>query len=202
WTQWFNIEPETPPLAPPNDNSAFAKKWLRKSDVAIIRELIVDARRKNIEIMEDLKKQGYDFTPQTFSRRLKRIKEQCISNYRVFLDPHIFDLYSTIVIWGVGNKEELETLENRMRINPIPFSSTLKIANTQLFWYLVLPPTHLSELLFHLRSRLTDLHFNYVDFTRSVTYRLWPPTYDDQLGDWKTSREFLVDSVLENLHLG
>ncbi|MFX0062250.1 MAG: hypothetical protein ACFFC7_08675 [Candidatus Hermodarchaeota archaeon] len=199
WAQWFAIEPENPRSIPPADKAGTAKKWLKKSDVAIIRELTSNARRKNIEIMECLQKNGFKFTPQTFSRRLKRIKEQCIRGYRVFLDPYIFDLYSTVFVWGHGSKEDLEILKARMTISPIPFSSTFKISNNQLFWYLVLPPTHLSELFFHLRPILTNMRFNYIDFTRSSTYRLWPPTFDDQQSDWRIDREFLVDQVLENL---
>lgn len=200
WAQWFSIEPEIPRPILPTNKSGNAKKWLKKSDVAIIRELICNARRKNIDIMESLQKNDFKFTPQTFSRRLKRIKEQCIRGYRVFLDPYIFDLYSTVFVWGHGNKEDLEILKARMTISPIPFETIFKISNNQLFWYLVLPPTHLSELLFHLRPILTNMCFSYIDFTRSRTYRLWPPTFDNQQSEWRIARAFLIDNVLEKTY--
>ncbi len=201
WAQWFSTEPEILKSNPSTLKPGFAKSWLRKSDVAIIRELTINARQKNIEMMQSLQKSEFKFTPQTFSRRLKRIKEYCIRGYRVFLDPYIFDLYSTVFVWGHGSKENLEKLKTRMRIRPIPFSSTFKISNNQLFWYLVLPPTHLSELLFHLRPILTNMRFNYIDFTRSKTYRLWPPTFDDQKCDWRIDREFMIEEVLEKLQI-
>ncbi|MFX0094432.1 MAG: hypothetical protein ACFFBD_22030, partial [Candidatus Hodarchaeota archaeon] len=193
WENWFSADILVNASKIPPGKPGTAKKWLKRSDVAIISELSLNARQKNIEIMESLQKQGFELTPQTFSRRLNKIKEQCIEGYRVFLDPQTFDLYNTVFFWGTGIKNELEKLRNRMIISPIPFTSTFKVKENQLFWYLHLPTAHLSDLLHRLRPILTDLRFNFVDFPRSETYTPYFPTFNDQQSDWHTDQGFMVE---------
>jgi hypothetical protein len=115
----------------------------------------------------------------------------------VFLSPGIFDLYSTITIWGSGSSTEIQELRSRMINYPIPFNSSLKINdNDEIYWYLHLPPTHLSDLLFHLRHIMTDLHFTYIDYVRAKNYLIWPPTFDEEKKDWQKDDVFMIDNVI------
>lgn len=201
WEEWFKKKVKTTSPTQPKEEQGVAKKWLNEEKVAIIHQLVKNARRKNVEIIADLEEKGYDFTPQTFSRYLRKVKKLCITDYRVFLAPNIFDLYSTVLIWGSAPEKVLQDIQSRMLKFSIPFSSTFKIRDQHLFWYLHLPPTHLSDILHHLRHTLTDMHFNYIDYNRAKAYLPWPLTFDDETSDWKQNRAFIVDSVLENLEV-
>lgn len=197
--EWFTCDVKNKEISLPTTEAGSAKNWLTQSHVAVLKHLVKDARRKNTDIIADLKKEGYDFTPQTFSRYIKKVKDECISNYKVNLTATIFDLYSTALIWGSAKRTAIKDLESRILQLSFPFSSTFKTKNDQLFWYLHLPPSHLSNILFHLRKKLTDMHFHYVDFNRATTFLPWPPTFDNEKHDWRTDSEFMIDGVLKGL---
>jgi len=201
WEEWFAAKTPQVKIQGPSESAGSAKKWLQREDLAILREFVRNARLKNLEYIELLSNAGYSFTPQTFSRKLKRLKEECISGYRVFLTPSIFDLYSTVLIWGQSNTQELLQLQSKMLAQPIPFSSTFKVYERNFYWYLHLPPTHLSELLYQLRAKLEDMRFNYIDYVRAKTYLPWPLTFDEEKKDWFKSEEFMVTDVLKKLNL-
>ncbi|HUU77933.1 MAG TPA: Lrp/AsnC family transcriptional regulator [candidate division Zixibacteria bacterium] len=199
WGEWFNLTMKKQIPKEIEGETGSAKKWLTRGDIAILKEVSRNARRKNLELIDILKKDGYDFSPQTFSRRLKTIKSECISEYRVLLNPSYFELYSAVLIYGTGSKDELLELQSKMQQKPVPFSSTFKIAENHLYWYLHLPPTHLSDLLYHLRKKLNELHFNHIDYVRSRTFLLWPPTFDEETHEWRKDKAFIVDNVLNTL---
>ena len=201
WEEWFKKKAEKISIAGPEAPSGTAKKWLKQEDLAILREVVNNARLKNLEYIDLLAKAGYSFTPQTFSRKLKRLKEKCISGYRVYLNPNIFDLYSTVLIWGHSDPAILTSLQSKMLSHPIPFSSTFKINNDVFYWYLHLPPTHLSELLYQLRTKLTDMRFNYIDYVRAKTYLPWPPTFDEKKKDWRSDEAFMLSDILRELKI-
>jgi len=196
---WFNKKVKTIDKKQQTKQPGLAKEWLTQSYIAIIHHLGKNARRKNTEIIEDLKKDGFEITPQTFSRYVKQVKKHCIKDYRVYLTPTIFDLYSTVLIWGSSSEETILDLESRIVRASFPFSSTFKVNKTNFFWYLHLPPSHLANLLFNLRSKLTDMHFNYIDYNRATSYLPWPPTFDENKKDWRTDRDFMIESVLKEL---
>ncbi len=199
--EWFTCNVKNKEKSLPITKAGSAKKWLTQSHIAILKHLVKDARRKNTDIIVDLKKEGYKFTPQTFSRYIKKVKDECISNYKVNLAPTIFDLYSTALIWGSAKRTTIQDLESRILQLTFPFSSTFKINNNNLFWYLHLPPSHLSNVLSHLREKLTDMHFNYIDFNRATSFLPWPLTFDNEKHDWRTDTEFMIDSVLKGLKI-
>ena len=128
-----------------------ALEWISSKDIAILAELCRDARRKEVDIIETLKnrKEQIDFTPQTFSRHIRRLKKECIDHFRVFIDPHVFDLFHTFVIHVKCSPLVILQLQRLLedKINPMPFTSTFKHAEKEFFWYLQLPSNHLFSLL-------------------------------------------------------
>ncbi|MBN1330855.1 MAG: hypothetical protein JXA54_15385 [Candidatus Heimdallarchaeota archaeon] len=200
WDEWFSDQVKKRTRKElSSQQPGIVKEWLTQAYIGIIHHLGKNARRKNTEIMDDLKKDNFEFTPQTFSRHIKRVKKYCIKDYRVYLTPTIFDLYSTVLIWGSANKDILQDLESRIIQKPIPFSSTFKTKGENLFWYLHLPPSHLSNLLFNLRKKLIDMRFNYIDYNRATSFLPWPPTFDETKKDWKIDRDFLITDVIKEL---
>ena len=90
-------------------NPGYVKKWFKKRDVAILSECIIDARRKNKEIMDVLDtKNNINFSPQSFSRRFMKIKKECVDFYRVFIDPNASQLITPVLILGKGDKTEIK----------------------------------------------------------------------------------------------
>ncbi len=197
WAKWFSIRPDTVPHEQQEKSHHSDIRWLTRTDLFIIRELTRDARQKNNDIIKRLEESGIRVSSQTFSRRLQLVMERCISGYRVQINPYAFDAYNPVLIWGRGEREDVMALDSRIRQHPVPFTSTFKSFQDWVFWYLHLPSTHLSDLLFHLRPVLKDLRFNYVDHTRSKTYYLWPDTFDESVHDWRRDDRFMIDDVLD-----
>ncbi|NWF95662.1 MAG: Lrp/AsnC family transcriptional regulator [Candidatus Thorarchaeota archaeon] len=199
WDAWFaSAAEDSPRPMVRHEKPGQALTWLTKNDLEVIYELMNGARRKNREIIDALAKRGIRITPQTFSRRLQSINEQCIEGYRVVFDPAAFDIYSNIIVFGRGNAEYLQRVRNRMRTNPIPFESTMRISGEELFWFLRLQPTHLSPLLTSLFSNLTETSICLVDYTHAFLYNIWPETLDEEQRMWRTDRSFMVDDVLRD----
>lgn len=199
WEKWFSEEAKLNQPTETKQALGSEKSWLSREDIIIIRELTKNARQKNKDIMATLKKAGIEMTSQAFSRKLARIKKRCINGYRVQINPFAFDSYNPVLIWGEGKIEDIQSLQARISKNPIPFTSTFKTDDGNLFWYLHLPATHLSDLLFHLRPILHDLRFNHIDYVRSSTYYLWPETFNEKEHDWKNDSNFMIDSVLDQI---
>jgi len=96
-------------------------------------------------------------------------------------------------------EKELQNIKTRMELNPIPFQSTLRIENFKLFWYLHLPTTHMSDLLFYLRPKLVEFHLNYIDHPRTKTYLLNTEAWDEKKQTWKIDEDYCINQVLGSL---
>lgn len=200
WKEWFSLElsQKLPEQKSPGKIGS-VKSWLKKRDIAILAQLTDNARNKKIEMISALKQQGFDFTPQTFSRRLKRVKDECITKYRVFMDLASFDLLNCIIILGKGDKKIIQELSQRVISHQIPFHSVFKSEKSRFFWYLYLPTTHTADLLFYLRPLLTDLKMYYIDQPRSQAFLPWAETFDEKQEDWRVGQKFMVDDVIAAL---
>lgn len=206
WKDWFEKEAVSPPVSsnPPlkqieASGSGSVKSWIKQQDIAIIGELLWNARRKNSEMITRLKSRGWEISVPTFSRRLKMVKEECIDKHRVFINPKTFDIFNTFLIWGYGDEKELQKIKTRMENYQIPFISTLKIDSYKLYWYLHLPTSHMSDLLFCLRPKLQELHFNYIDYPRTKTYLLDTDAWDEKKQNWRIDEDFCINQVLNSL---
>jgi hypothetical protein len=124
------------------------------------------------------------------------IQKECIDGYRVTFDPAAFDIYSNVMVLGKGDTSYLDALRIKIDKNPIPFESTLRIADSSLSWFIRLQPTHLSPLLTNLYSNLKEMSVSLLDYSHSLIYSMWAETFDDATRYWRVDREFLVDDVL------
>lgn len=197
WERWFKKKVKPQESRKTEEVMGRALKWLTRRDLSIIYELMKGARRKNTQIIEALAKSGVKFTPQTFSRRYRMIREECIEGYRVTFDPSAFDIYSNLIIFGNGGEEYLKILRARLEKSPIPFESTLKTVGSELLWFIRLQPTHMSALLTNLYAQLEDMSVSIADYSHSLIYYIWPETLDEINHRWRTDRKFMVNDVLE-----
>ena len=204
WKDWFEKNNSSAPLTSIHslkqlDAPGSAKSWIKKQDIAIIGELTWNARRKNSDMIAKLKTRGWEISVPTFSRRLKMVKEECIFIHRAIINPNNFDILNTFLIWGYGDEKELQKIKTRMETYPIPFLSTLKIDGYKLYWYLHLPTSQMSDLLFYLRPKLQELHLNYIDSPRTQTYLLNTDAWDEKKQNWITDEDFCINQVLNSL---
>jgi DNA-binding Lrp family transcriptional regulator len=165
---------------------------LNKKDFYILTKLGMGARRKQKEIIVELKKEGVEFTSQEFSRRYALLEENFIEGYHVFLDRETFDLYSNVILTARCPNEFGKELQTRIELHPIPFRSTLKVKDDFIFWYLRLPQSHLSSLLNYLQQNVDKLTVSLVDYIQSQVYALWAETFDEEKHQWKTNDEFMM----------
>ncbi len=196
WDKWFKISvsPSMPEERTGARGSVLA--WLTRKDLSVIQELMKGARRKNINIIRSLAKSGVEFTPQTFSRRYRMIREECIESHRVTFDPDVFDIYSNVIILGKGEETDLLKIRTRLKSSPIPFESTLRTMNSEFFWFLRLQPTHLSPLLARLYSHLSEMSVYIADYTNSKVYYIWPEAFDETTHKWRVDRRFMIEDVI------
>ena len=197
WSQWFELNGTGAIRKKPKGEQGKSLAWLTKKDMHVIQETMRNARRKNKEIMKAVQAQGIAFTPQTFSRRYNMMREECFESYRTLFDPSIFDVYNNIVIIGEGSKRFLNRLQIRMDSNPIPFESSLRIVGTEMFWYVRLQASHLSQLISTLSSKLTGMDLYLLDYNHSLIYFLWPDAYDEDNHAWKHDDDFMIHDVLK-----
>ncbi len=197
WDQWFVKDGTEIPKRKPKGAPGKSLLWLTKKDIYLINEVLTSARRKNKEILTLLGAQGVEFTPQTFSRRYAAIREECFTKYRTFIDPTIFDVHNTVVITGQASKNYLNKLSARLSTNPVPFESTMRTADKELFWYIRLPGSHLSKLITGMSSDLDNLSVYLLDYRESARYLLEPAAFDEEEHKWIQDEEFMVSDVLK-----
>ncbi|MHA1521051.1 MAG: winged helix-turn-helix transcriptional regulator [Promethearchaeota archaeon] len=200
WKEWFqkDMSDESPPDRKENSFSS-VKQWMKQRDITLLTELLANSRRKNSEMIESLKKIDVNLSPQTFSRDMKKIKENLILNHRTEIHPESFDLLNPVLIYGIGNQDELADLEKRVHHYPIPIQSTFKRTKHSMFWYLNISTFSLSDLLEKLRPMLQDLKFFFIDTPKSKTYFPEPSSFDEKIKAWNVSESYLISDVINEI---
>jgi hypothetical protein len=172
---------------------------LESRDVSILNQLGFGSRRKQKSIIRELEKEGVHISSQDFSRRLALLNEKFIRGYIVYLDTDAFDLYSNVILTARCDSEFGEHLEQRMKSNPIPFQSTLKVKDDFLLWFLRLPPSHLSTCLTYLQEQVTDLNVSILDYLSSQVYGVWSGAFDESRRSWKCEKSFIFTEVINSI---
>lgn len=196
WDEWFRMNV----IARKNkevQSLGSALTWFTKKDAYIIFELMNGARRKNIDIVKAIEKEGVQITPQTLSRRYQMIRDECLEGYRVTFNREVFDLYNSVLLLGKGAEEMLNSLGEKLKKHPIPFESTYRAIGEHLFWFVRLQSSHLSSLLTNLYTLLDEMRVSIIDYDHSCLYYLWPETFDDESRSWRSDSGFMIDDVLK-----
>ncbi|TFF86419.1 hypothetical protein EU519_01360 [Candidatus Thorarchaeota archaeon] len=197
WDRWFDREADT--IIAQTKGGEPVLDLLSKKDLHIICQLNHGARRKQKAMISELSKEGIEFTSQDFSRRLKRIEERFISGYHVFVEPTAFDLYTNVILTATCDPDIIYGLQSRMTQYPIPFRSTLKRNENYLFWYLQLPPSHLSALLGRMHTLSHTFVVTMLDYHRSQVYGPWADAFDEEAAQWRQDMDFMVKDVLARI---
>ncbi|MHA1612925.1 MAG: winged helix-turn-helix transcriptional regulator [Promethearchaeota archaeon] len=192
---------------PPQKKKDFelVHKWLKQRDIKLLNELLKNSRRKNSEIIEELKNKKTNkviISPQTFSRDIKKIKANLIQEYRTEIHPESFDLLNPVLLHGIGKQEELDDLEKLVYHYPIPIHSTFKRTKLSVLWYLHISTVQLSDLMEKLRPKLQDLKFFFIDFPRSDTWLPEPTSFIEETKEWNVSEDYLISDVIKEMGEG
>lgn len=161
-------------------------------DLLILEELTKGcARRKNIEIIKDIEEQlpkNSHYLPiskQTFSRRLKFLKENAIQGYRLFFDWQTFDIHHSVSIICQTSSKIISSLYKILSSEPFPFESNFRAISEETFiWYLRIPAEHLFNLYDFLWKRVKKLDFYTFHYKSSQHYGLWHKTFFENSHQW------------------
>ena len=197
WKKWANTKGRTPPKDQASPKPLI--HLLESRDISILNQLGHGARRKQKAIIDDLDKEGIQISSQDLSRHLALLNEKFIRSYMLYLDTDAFDLYSNVLLTATCDSEFAEQLELRMKSNPIPFQSTLKVKGGFLLWFLRLPPSHLSTFLAYLQEQVKDLNLSLLDYFSSQVYGVWSGAFIESEKSWRIDRKFLVQEVLDSI---
>ncbi|WP_457556547.1 hypothetical protein [Candidatus Harpocratesius sp.] len=200
WKKWFQISISEDFSNPIKNQKFRVKSWIQRRDIALLNKLVVNARRPNTKLKEELRKQNYDINDSTLSRRRKKLETEVISGYKVQIDPKLFDIVNTVLIWGYGPEEELKLIHHRTILHPIPFYSVFNYEKFTIYWYLHLPTHQLSDLLHILQEKLYELHFVYVDYPKAEVFSFDPDGFNEDLHEWNQSVDFIVHDVLKKIN--
>ncbi|MHA1887206.1 MAG: hypothetical protein ACTSX0_04215 [Promethearchaeota archaeon] len=204
WKNWFQIaefhkDPQKEYQKQPSFPAYDVKSWIQRRDIALLNKLITNARRPNTKLREELNNQGFQISDSIICRRRKKLELEAIYGYKVQIDPHLFDVVNTVLIWGYGPEKFLKSITIRLENHPIPFYSVFNIEKFTIYWYLHLPTHQLSDLLHILQENLYELHFMYVDYPKSNVFSLDPDAFDEKKHDWKKSSEFVIYDLLKKV---
>ena len=201
WEEWWKQLPKSakPMIEEKKETDSIEIDAL---DAQILQHIHMNARRKNTEIIESM---GLDKnTPglqQKISARLKRLKDEIIESYRVFINWTHFDVYNTPLIIAKCSSGMTDRLIKHLSTSNFPFSSNVRKTNEGFVWSARLPSSHLSELV-GVVWRMTDcFEVLIIDFKHSQVYGLWAESFDKTNNKWLSEKEFCLDSPLKAIGL-
>lgn len=192
WNKWLKqlSAISIDPVEPPNGSKI---DLLSKSDVSILSSISTNGiRRKQKDIMQELKGMGVEFTSQEFSRRMQLLKEHFILQYHVYIDSDTFDLYSNVVITANCDPDFSSAFQSLIKTRPFPFRTTLRMTDDFMFWYLRLPSGHLSKLLSILHENVENLRLSTIDYEKTSVYGIWDEAFDEERNQWRTDPRFMM----------
>ncbi|MGY5879758.1 MAG: hypothetical protein RTV31_05880 [Candidatus Thorarchaeota archaeon] len=202
WDEWWSACPKKIQLKQKTQAKMDELVPLDELDVRIIQEISINARRKNIEIIEAL---GMDKAAsgiqQKISSKLKRLSEEVVESYRLYINWTHFDVYNMPIIIAESEEDVTDRLIAYLSTSKFPFASSIRKIESGFIWSARLPSAHLSELL-SLVWRIAKRHeILIIDYKHSQVYGLWAETFDGKTNSWKTDREFCLDTPLKSIGL-
>ncbi|MFW9922987.1 MAG: AsnC family transcriptional regulator [Candidatus Thorarchaeota archaeon] len=187
WKKWFSKydKQSTQPVARKLEQSYLQN--IDELDAALLEEITMDARRKNTDIMDNLKlDKNHTGLPQKVSRKLNFLYDKIAFQFRVFLQWETFEIFNSFLAICQCSRETSSKLQNLLAKEEIPFQSVFKITNEGFLWYIRCPASHfsnISEIIWKIGDKVD---FYFLDYKNSSYYGLWKGAYDAQNHQWKT----------------
>ncbi|TFG26679.1 hypothetical protein EU527_19435 [Candidatus Thorarchaeota archaeon] len=202
WEAWWKACPSGIEQRPQQSPKEEELVELDSLDIQILQEIGTDARRKNIEIIEAL---GMDKNEpgvqQKISARLKRLEDEVIESYRVYINWTHFDVYNTPLIIAKAEEEVTNRLISYLSTSRFPFGSNIRKIETGFVWSARLPSAHLSEMISLVWRIATSFEVLIIDYKNSQIYGPWAETFDENTRMWRVDREFCHNMPLAAIGL-
>lgn len=190
----------------PTDPSILGR--MRMEDIIIIRELMINSRRKHTEIIEDINQsEEYDeeekepFSMQRrrqISRRFEFIETHgIIEDYELLFDKRYLGIDHFLIFTGQLEKGQAKELKEKIKDPEFPFYSQLRTKANDFYWLVHLPPALISEMtrfIFSISKTFDILHLDPKP-ENSFTFPIWHRNFVENQG-WKISSEWMgIDFV-------
>jgi len=163
-------------------------------DLKLIRSLTTDARRPHKIVAKELHLPEYDI-----SRRLKFIFENhIVSSCEILLGRKLFRVGPLVLFHATCNIETTRSFATGIR--KLPFQSWLSPTGEGFLLFMGLPTSLFTEVGTAILNRSEKLDITWVDYDTSMRYYFEESPYDEGSGNWKTSRDFVIDEPISQLN--
>jgi len=164
---------------------------LNETDMRILRQLSINARRKNKEIAEVL-----GIEPYHLSRRWKALeKMNVIKSYRVLVGNQLLQITSHAILRCKASNDGVGRIA--AAVKQLPFQSTLIPVLNGFILYTTTTSLDFPVLITALRKRCSSMDFMWCDYRSGFRYWFYDEPFKD--GQWIEDPHFMVGSVLNKL---
>ena len=190
WDIWEGALNEEEPLTiSPHPN---VLRRLDNVDMKIIRQLTIDARRKNNDLAA-----AAGVEPYHMSRRRKILEELgVIQGYRVVVGEQLLQLTSHAIVKCKCTIERTRLFASALE--KLPFQSTLIPTLEGFILYTTTTSLDFPSLVTTLRRYCTSIESMWCDYRSSLRYWFYDKPFED--GEWKADADFMVTSVLNGMN--
>jgi DNA-binding Lrp family transcriptional regulator len=163
---------------------------LDERDMRILRQLTINAARRKTDIALEAKVPNYHL-----SRRWRKLEEGVIDSYRVVINREASKLFATLMFDCRCTENVKWKFANA--VGTLPYQSTLIPSTDGFFLQTSLPSLDIPHLGRVLQMHCAEVGVLWSDYDSSMRYWFWDEPFRD--GEWVSSREFMVDYVIEVL---
>jgi len=192
---WRDFLAQYQPATPPQSQVEMVFDF-DKIDMSLLRELTVNAKPNITKLSKH-----YEISRSRVSRRIKRLREQVVTDERLVYDQSIFDLSVAIIIqakFEEGSDLTYQSFYDFLTADFLPFSTTAIMDTGQFLWYVVCPPSLVSVINRFVWLHAKPLNLYHLDIDSGRTYYFYSKSMVSK-GTWKADKSYFIDSPLSNL---
>ena len=190
WNRWESETLTDSPPHPRAEDSSPVLHELNSKDMAILRQLSMNAARRKKDIALGAQVPDYHL-----SRRWKKLERSVIDSYRVVINRDVSKLFSTLMFECDSTDPIKWKFANALP--SLPFQSTLIPSSGGFFLQTSIHSLDLPHVGRILQKYCKEVRVLWSDYDSSMRYWFWDEPYQD--GEWISSKEYLVDNVIEAL---
>jgi len=161
---------------------------LDETDMSILRQLTINARRKNKDIAEVL-----GIEPYHLSRRRKALERmKVIKHYRVLVGNQLLQITSHALLSCKASNDVVGRVA--AAVKQLPFQSTLIPVLDGFILYTTTTPLDFPILVTALRKQCTSMEFMWCDYRSGFRYWFYDVPFQNR--QWNADYDYMVRDVL------
>jgi len=197
WDEWWENAPDDFEDYEKTTGNMDAPIEIDELDVQLLEQITKDARQKNIEMIRSIGRDPRESgLQQSVSARIKRLKQEVIDSYRIFINWTHFDIYNTPMLIVNASKCVTNQLIHHLTHSDFPFGSSIRPIEQGFVWSARMPSAHLSELVSLVWKISKSFELLMIDYKHSQMYALWSETWNAKRRTWETDKDFCLDSPI------